>query len=171
MWICDCCSHRIQAGGLTRYETSGQLSNDKCVLAYAAVLKQVFSCRHDLSIEGLLCDSVTQVILFSQCLCEFYQEGRWVTQKWMPHHHTNITWFLCVALRTVSFWLCESCWKAYWVSPGFLILAMRFPGDLHLSTSARLIQISLFRTHWRNCLNASISAFFPYWLNQSLTDF
>ena len=70
--MCDCCFLCIQESHLTGDETSEQLPMDKCVLAYAVILKQVFSFRHDLSIEGLLGGYVIQVILFSQCLCAFH---------------------------------------------------------------------------------------------------
>ena len=47
-------SHHIQVGCLNTDETEGQLTNSNCMFAYAAVLKRIFSCRHDLSIEGAL---------------------------------------------------------------------------------------------------------------------
>lgn len=105
-------SHGLQAGCLTTDEITGQLPSDKCVLAYSAVLKLVFSWRHDSSFEKLLGGYVTLVLSFLRAYVNFTKECRRITQKWVLHHHPNVTWFLCDTLRAVSWWSCESCGKA-----------------------------------------------------------
>ena len=66
---------------LITQEIWGQLTHHNYILAYAAVLKRIFSRRCAVSLEGPLGNCVTQGLSLFSTRVNLTLQGRWVTHK------------------------------------------------------------------------------------------
>ena len=76
-------------------KSEGQLTRGHVILAYAAVLKWIFSRRCAVLIEGPLGNCYTGAVTFLTTLGKLTLEGGWVTQKGEANYRHSNTWSHC----------------------------------------------------------------------------
>lgn len=140
--MCDSRFYCLPAGCLAIVETSGRLPENHCLVAYTTVVKQVLSCRPELSNEGQWggCLGLTLIhtnSLFLSVYLNFTKECTIIPQKGAPHHHPMshehlllpsakllmVTWFPWGSYVNIARFPSSSYEIFSWHPPYFLLLA------------------------------------------------